>query len=249
MGEPESHPFNAPGDYYVEDGCCEMCEVPFSYAPELFGACLGPGGDAHCFVKRQPKSGAEEDRMILAILHAEDGCIRYRGRDREVQRRLVEAGEGQVCTDLIADLKATSERVLGFRRTYKNWKFLGIVLPIGFMLGSFAPTWFVAMALARVLGIPDNAPVRDQPFGFLWFVMFISLFWVLMLVGYSVGTALNVLILRYAFGCSLAVLGRDNFCPGWLARWFESRPPVRAGLDGGRRGGASMYDRDLDGSA
>ena len=48
--------------------------------------------------------------MISAIRCAETGCIRYRGGDRLVQLRLVDAGEGFVCDRLPPDLRAESER-------------------------------------------------------------------------------------------------------------------------------------------
>jgi hypothetical protein len=33
MADHQPHPANVPGDFYVEDGCCTMCEVPFAEAP------------------------------------------------------------------------------------------------------------------------------------------------------------------------------------------------------------------------
>ena len=44
MSEHKPHPANVPGDFYVEDGCCTMCLVPFTEAPELFGECQDPKG-------------------------------------------------------------------------------------------------------------------------------------------------------------------------------------------------------------
>jgi hypothetical protein len=105
------HPANVPGDYYVEDGCCLMCEVPLTKAPDLFGLCHDPEGWDHCYVKKQPVTADEQDRMFSAIRLAEAGCIRYRGRDRAIQERLVEAGEGPICVDLPKELKQRSDRV------------------------------------------------------------------------------------------------------------------------------------------
>ena len=81
------HPANVAGDFYVEDGCCTMCEVPFAEAPTLFGACQDPQGYPHCYVKRQPDTAGELDQMVLAIRHAEFPCIRYRGTDKVILDR------------------------------------------------------------------------------------------------------------------------------------------------------------------
>jgi hypothetical protein len=89
-----------PGDFYVEDDCCTMCAVPFTDAPELFGTTQDPRGYQHCFVKRQPMTAGELDRMVSAIRHAEFGCIRYRGTDRLIQLRLIEIGERGICDNL-----------------------------------------------------------------------------------------------------------------------------------------------------
>lgn len=120
MAEHKPHPANLPGDFYVEDGCCTMCEVPFAEAPDLFGTCQDPKGYTHCFVKRQPESSDELDQMCRAIRCAELKCIRYRGKDRLIQLRLVEAGEGQICDALPPDLQQRSEQVLEVQRRQRT---------------------------------------------------------------------------------------------------------------------------------
>jgi hypothetical protein len=105
------HPANVPGDFYVEDGCCTMCEVPFIEAPELFGAYDRPDRYMHCYVKRQPQTAHELDHMCSAIQCAELKCIRYRGTDRLLQQRLVEAGDGDICDGLPPDLQQRSEQI------------------------------------------------------------------------------------------------------------------------------------------
>lgn len=100
------HPANVPGHFYVEDGCCTMCEVPFTDAPDLFGTVQDPKGYLHCYVKRQPETADELDRMITSIRHAELECIRYRGNDRLIQLRLVEMGERGVCDNLSPDAES-----------------------------------------------------------------------------------------------------------------------------------------------
>ena len=98
--EHKPHPANAAGDFYVEDGCCTMCLVPFSEAPTLFGACQGPRGYQHCYVKRQPETPPELDQMVSAICCAELECIRYRGTDKIILERLVAAGARAICDGL-----------------------------------------------------------------------------------------------------------------------------------------------------
>jgi hypothetical protein len=118
--EHTPHPANVPGDFYVEDGCCTMCEVPFAEAPELFGTALDEKGFAHCVVNRQPETPAELEEMISAIKCAELQCIRYRGADRLIQLRLVGEGEGVICDELPADLQAEADRCEAERE--RRWK-------------------------------------------------------------------------------------------------------------------------------
>ena len=87
------HPLNAPGPFYVVDGCCTACGVPLDEAPELFAYT----GDDHCYVKRQPRSSEEIDHALGAIWAQEFRCIRYRGDDPEVIRRLAENGDADIC--------------------------------------------------------------------------------------------------------------------------------------------------------
>jgi len=59
---------NVPGDFYVEDGCCTLCGIPGVTAPELFGGFNPDGtipeGVEQCWIKRQPRSGAELDKIV-----------------------------------------------------------------------------------------------------------------------------------------------------------------------------------------
>jgi hypothetical protein len=81
------------------------------------------------------------------------------------------------------------------------------------MVGSFVPTWFFARALAHALGIPDNAPVKDQSFGLLWFVLLIAAMWAFLFIGCWLGMLLDVAILRFAFGWSRAAIDEAGVCP------------------------------------
>jgi hypothetical protein len=130
MAEARPHPANVPGDYYVEDGCCITCEVPLAWAPDLFAWCFDSQGSPHCYVKKQPETSDEEGRMFEAIRHAEAGCIRYCGRDRAIQQRLVEAGEGPICLDLPPELQRRSDAILATleQRRFRFWRTVSDIL-------------------------------------------------------------------------------------------------------------------------
>ncbi len=106
---PERIPFpdNVPGDFYVEDGCCTACGLPMTEAPGLFAY----ASDGHCYVRRQPSSATDMARMIDALAVQELDCIRYKGKNRVVQIRIVAIGEGEQCDHLPEDLAALNNEV------------------------------------------------------------------------------------------------------------------------------------------
>lgn len=113
------YPSNVPGDFYVEEGCCTLCEVPLAEVPDLFGVAETPY--THCYVKRQPQTPSELGRMIRTVHAADLRCIRYRGTDRRIQLQLIEEND-DVCDELPNDLRQQVER----RRRAKHrpwWKF------------------------------------------------------------------------------------------------------------------------------
>lgn len=76
------HPANVPGPFYVEDGCCISCGVWEDVAPDLLAwqeedGQFGP--TSHCYVKRQPETDAEFERMKAAMQVGEVDCVRVRG--------------------------------------------------------------------------------------------------------------------------------------------------------------------------
>jgi len=91
--EGSIHPKNAAGPFYVLNGCCTACGVPTAIAPELFEF----DSTYHCYVKRQPSSNAEMEKALHVLRGQELGCVRYRGTDEAILRRLAEAGEAQQC--------------------------------------------------------------------------------------------------------------------------------------------------------
>jgi hypothetical protein len=100
-------PENAPGDFYVEDGCCLSCGMPTTEAPELFAY----SESGHCFVKKQPTTPREVYQMTQAFAVQDVGCIRYKGSNRVVMMRLVGIGEGEQCDNLPSDLASLTEEM------------------------------------------------------------------------------------------------------------------------------------------
>lgn len=92
------HKDNVPGSFYVCDGCCTACDVPRSEAPDLFAY----DKENHCYVSQQPKTADEVSRMIRALIGSELECIRYRGVDEEILRRLADSGNAQLSDTKIA---------------------------------------------------------------------------------------------------------------------------------------------------
>jgi len=73
--------------FYIEAGCCVLCGVPESIAPNLFQM------DEHsCFLVRQPRSSTEIDQVIDAMASSELECIRYGGADDALLQRIGQAG-------------------------------------------------------------------------------------------------------------------------------------------------------------
>jgi ferredoxin len=83
------HPKNALGDFYVEHGCCVACGLPEAVAPEHFAF----DDDGQCYVKKQPSTEAETERMLEAMWASEASCVRYRGREPAIFARLGAMGE------------------------------------------------------------------------------------------------------------------------------------------------------------
>lgn len=126
------HKLNAPGDFYVEESCCISCGVPFAEAPGLFKW----DDEGQCYLGKQPADDAELGQMFKAFSVADLGCIRYKGTQRVIQIRLVQAGEGAQCDHLERDLaeihrnmsakRMTSE--YGHKRTNASPSLLGRLL-------------------------------------------------------------------------------------------------------------------------
>jgi hypothetical protein len=111
------HPKNAAGPFYVLNGCCTACGVPTAIAPELFEF----DSTHHCYVKRQPSSNAEMEKALHVLRGQELGCVRYRGTDEAILRRLAEAGEAQQCDHPPADVGVVLRNVVTFAISDSNY--------------------------------------------------------------------------------------------------------------------------------
>jgi hypothetical protein len=103
------HALNVPGDFYVVNGCCTGCEVPFREAPGHFEM----DSDGHCYVCKQPVTPADVDGMIQAVSVAEVNCIRYAGSDPVVLRKLTSIGEQDQCDMLSTENQPWEARSRG----------------------------------------------------------------------------------------------------------------------------------------
>jgi ferredoxin len=87
------HPKNVPSPFYVKESCCSACGIAERVAPDLFTF----AEDGHCYVRKQPCTQQEADRMFDAMSCQEFDCIRYRGRDSYVLQRLDAMGNSALC--------------------------------------------------------------------------------------------------------------------------------------------------------
>lgn len=90
----KAHPLNVAGPFYVEEGCCLMCDLPRQVAPDMFKYTEDKD---HCFVYKQPQTEEQLGRMIEAIKFADLACIRCRSRDPHLLRLLREQHQENQC--------------------------------------------------------------------------------------------------------------------------------------------------------
>ena len=81
--------------------------MPTTVAPDLFSY----AHDGHCYVSKQPSTGAEVHQMIQAFEVQDVGCIRYKGSNRVIKIKLIAAGEGDQCDLLDPDLQSLNREV------------------------------------------------------------------------------------------------------------------------------------------
>jgi hypothetical protein len=97
---PESryprYPKNAPGDFYVEDGCCITCEAPYHEAPDLI-AHDEEAEYPHCYFKRQPETPDEVERAISACVLSCTCAVRYAGNNPKILKKFMECDSASSC--------------------------------------------------------------------------------------------------------------------------------------------------------
>jgi hypothetical protein len=94
IGPRKAYSRNTAGDFYVEEGCCLGCGVPWHEAPDHFAV-----DKVQCYVKRQPADEAEIRRVISAMHLQEMGCIRYKGRDQKIIAAIRAKAQGRKLID------------------------------------------------------------------------------------------------------------------------------------------------------
>jgi hypothetical protein len=107
------HPLNVPGPFYVEDGCCTAC---MAAVDESQGLLRYDEPVAHCHVLKQPSSADELTHMVRAASVADLQCLRYRGTDPSVLRRLAEAGLASLCDRPTTSIRPFVRNTVRFRR-------------------------------------------------------------------------------------------------------------------------------------
>jgi hypothetical protein len=106
-----AYPLNVEGDFYVQDGCCLSCQVPFTEAKGHFAWDDEVG---HCYVCKQPSTDKEVKKMINAVNVSEVSCIRYAGDDPKVLKRLRALGESDQCDVIESNsIKRFLNRIFG----------------------------------------------------------------------------------------------------------------------------------------
>jgi len=89
------------------------------------------------------------------------------------------------------------------KRLLPKYSLLVSMLPLACaFLTAFLPSSFLARALARAFGVAGNVALRDDPHGWLWVAVFLTVMIVLAIVGYVMGFVLNALIMHWAVGWS-----------------------------------------------
>src|SRR5438477_9671707 len=92
---PQRVPQNAPGDFYVQAGCCTKCCMVHGEAPNLLNDPSQPFEE--CYFRRQPQTPQEFEQAVAAICVSEVCALRYAGCDPQILRKLHEHGLAGQC--------------------------------------------------------------------------------------------------------------------------------------------------------
>jgi hypothetical protein len=76
------------GFFYVADECCTNCGVPVAEAPNVFS-----WNETSCFVRSQPRTLDDLQRVFAVLSMQELACVRYAGDDARVRAVLQRLGE------------------------------------------------------------------------------------------------------------------------------------------------------------
>jgi hypothetical protein len=120
-------------------------------------------------------------------------------------------------------------RPLAFNRDISNRlqtriQFALGALPLGLMFLAFISLSLFMVWLARAWGIPAHAPVKEQPNGPLWILIFIVTMAPCMIGGYLIGWVGNALICRYILGWKPAEIKATYLHSNVPNRWLKVEP-------------------------
>jgi hypothetical protein len=87
------YPKNAPGPFFVENGCCISCGAPEHEAPDLMSHDENDEVFYHCYFKKQPSTPEETEQAIQAVWVSCCGAVQYEGDDPKILQRFAELTE------------------------------------------------------------------------------------------------------------------------------------------------------------
>lgn len=89
---------NAPGAFFVEDGCCITCGVMHESKGGRFFEWDEKADSSHCYIKLQPETKHDLQDMIKAMKVSDVDCVFYKGCNKNWQKQLRQNGlGGQIC--------------------------------------------------------------------------------------------------------------------------------------------------------
>jgi hypothetical protein len=101
------------------------------------------------------------------------------------------------------------------------------IIPIGLIFLSFGPLYFFAQLLSSILGIPENAPVKEQPNGILWISIILTVMVVFMIAFYLAGFLINMIlahfILKWPWKKVRNVFVHSDIPESWLKDKFRGK--------------------------
>ena len=135
--------------------------APTSIAPELFEF----DSSDHCYVKRQPASHSELEEAVQVLRAQELGCVRYRGTDVGVLRRLGEAGEAEHCDHRLPGVGIVLRNVVTFAMLHSK----GSPSDASVLLKEFARYVTERFPALSVRTTPIERRDQETSFAMAWF--------------------------------------------------------------------------------